>query len=60
MKSFFRYLKHEELNFRTFNSIQDLNLSLFKYIEGFYNKSSFHSANNLLPPDEKGKEYHSG
>ena len=60
MESFFRYLKHEELNRRTFNSIQELNLSLFEYIEGFYNKSRPHSANDFLSPDEKEKEYHGG
>lgn len=58
MESFFRYLKHEELNCRTFNSIQELNLSLFEYVEGFYNKSRPHSANNLLSPDEREKGYY--
>lgn len=57
MVSFFRYLKHVELNRRTFNSIQDLNLSLFEYVEGFYNKARPHSPNGLLSPDEKVKEY---
>ena len=56
MESFFRYLKHEELNRRTFNTMQELNLSLFEYIEGFYNKSRPHSANGLLSPTEKEEE----
>ena len=57
MESFFRYLKHEELNRRTFNNMQELNLSLFEYVEGFYNKSRPHSANNLLSPNEREEEY---
>ena len=53
MESFFRFLKHEELNRRTFNSLQELNLSLFEYVEGFYNKNRPHSANDFLSPNEK-------
>lgn len=52
-ESFFKYLKKEELNRRTFNTINVLNLSLFEYIEGFYNKNRPHSANNFLSPNEK-------
>jgi putative transposase len=57
MESFFKYLKHEELNRRTFNTLQELNLSLFEYIEGFYNKNRPHSANDWLSPDEKEMGY---
>jgi len=52
-ESFFKYLKKEELNRRIFNSINALNLSLFEYIEGFYNKNRPHSANDFLSPIEK-------
>lgn len=52
-ESFFKYLKKEELNRRCFNSLNELNLSLFEYIESFYNKSRPHSANDFLSPDEK-------
>lgn len=52
-ESFFKYLKKEELNRRSFSSIQELNLSLFEYIEGFYNKRRPHYANLLLSPNEK-------
>ena len=31
VESFFKYLKHEELNRRTFNTVHELNLSLFEY-----------------------------
>ena len=57
IESFFKYLKHEELNRRTFNTLQELNLSLFEYIEGFYNKNRPHSANEWLSPNEKEMEY---
>ena len=53
MESFFKFLKHEELNRKTFNSIKELDLALFEYIEGFYNKFRPHSANNYLSPLEK-------
>jgi len=52
-ESFFRYLKKEELYRRTFSSFKDLELSVFEYIEAFYNKRRPHSANNFLSPDEK-------
>ena len=52
-ESFFKYLKKEELNRRTFNDMKGLEQSLFEYIEGFYNRSRPHSANALLSPDEK-------
>lgn len=53
MESFFKYLKKEELNRRTFNSIKELEISLFEYIESFYNKIRPHSHNEYLSPDEK-------
>ena len=53
LESFFKYLKHEELNRISFNSIREVELSLFEYIEGFYNKRRPHSANNWLSPNER-------
>ena len=52
-ESFFKYLKKEDLNRKTFSSIYELNLALFEYIEGFYNSKRPHFANKLLTPDEK-------
>lgn len=52
-ESFFKYLKQEELHRRNFSSLDELNLSLFEYIEGFYNRRRPHSANNFLSPNEK-------
>lgn len=56
-ESFFKYLKHEELNRRSFSSLAELKLSLFEYIEGFYNRNRPHSANHFLSPEEKEMEY---
>ena len=53
VESFFKYLKKEELNRRTFNSINELDLAIFEYIEGFYNPRRPHYANNFLSPTEK-------
>ncbi|MNN65183.1 Integrase core domain protein [compost metagenome] len=36
-ESFFKYLKKEETNRKTYYSLQELQLSVFEYIEGFYN-----------------------
>ena len=52
IESFFKYLKHEELYRKIFNSLMELNLSLFEYIEGFYNTCRPHSYNDFLSPDE--------
>ena len=51
-ESFFKYLKKEETNRKTYFSMQELELSLFAYIEGFYNNARPHSANNGLAPNE--------
>ena len=56
-ESFFRFLKSEELNRKTFYNKAQLELSLFEYIEGFYNSKRPHSANNMLSPNQKEKFY---
>lgn len=48
-ESFFKYLKHEELNRKSFHSIEGLNLSLFEYSH-FYNTQRPHSFNDGLTP----------
>ncbi|MDN6013401.1 MAG: IS3 family transposase, partial [Lactococcus sp.] len=40
-----------------FHNIQEVKLSCFEYIEGFYNNYNPHSANNFLTPNEKDKRY---
>lgn len=52
MECFFKYLKKEEVNRKTYSSFDDLNLCLFKYINGFYNSQRPHSHNNELSPNQ--------
>lgn len=52
MECFFKYLKKEETNRRSYSSFEELNISLFKYINGFYNSIRPHSHNNGLSPND--------
>lgn len=54
---FFKYLKKEENNRRTYNSLQELQLSVFEYIEGYYNSKRPHSSLGMLTPNEKEELY---
>lgn len=48
-EAFFKFLKLEETNRRSYCSFDELQLSVFEYIH-FYNFYRPHSANNLLSP----------
>jgi len=50
MECFFRYLKHEETDRRSYSSPHELQDAVFRYIHGFYNTLRPHSHNNGLPP----------
>lgn len=50
---FFKYLKKEETNQRTYHYLQELQLSVFEYIEGFYNSRRPHGSLGMLTPNEK-------
>lgn len=54
---FFKYLKEQGINRRTFYSMDKVRLSCFEYIEQFYNNYNPHSANNGLTPNQKELEY---
>ncbi|MZZ67244.1 MULTISPECIES: integrase core domain-containing protein, partial [Enterococcus] len=41
-EAFFKYMKKEELNRRSFHSIEEVRLACFAYIEGFYNTKRPH------------------
>lgn len=56
-EAFFKYMKKEELDRRVFKTIQEVTLSSFEYIEGFYNPKRPHSANNMLTPNQKEQNY---
>lgn len=49
MGCFFKYLKKEELNRRSFQTVEQLKQSLVSYIPGFYNSHRPHSHNGLSP-----------
>ena len=52
MECFFKYLKKEETNRRSYHSLSELQLSLFTYIHGFYNSIRPHSHNDGLSPNQ--------
>ena len=54
---FFKYLKKEETDRRNYHSFQELKLSVFEYIEGYYNTKRPHSTLNMLTPDEAENLY---
>ncbi|KXB58498.1 hypothetical protein HMPREF3186_01372 [Gemella haemolysans] len=53
LRAFFKYLKKEECNRKNYHSIGELTLSLFEYIEGFYNLKRPHYSLGLITPNEK-------
>ncbi len=59
MECFFKYLKKEEVERRRYSSLDELKLSLFKYIEGFYNSVRPHSHNGGLSPNEFERRFFS-
>ena len=54
---FFKYLKKEETNRRTYHSLKELQLSVFEYIEGFYNSKRPHGTLGMMTPNEKEELY---
>lgn len=57
-EAFFKYMKKEELDRRTFSSIQEVQLACFEYIESFYNRHRPHSTIRMLTPEEKESFYY--
>lgn len=49
---FFKYLKKEETDRKCYRSMQELQLSIFEYIEGYYNSKRPHGTLNMLTPNE--------
>ena len=58
IESFFKYLKRDELNRRNFNSLEEISLATFSYIEGWYNNRRPHSHNQMLTPNEKEDQFY--
>lgn len=59
-ESFFKYLKKEETNRRSYSSLQDLKISIFEYIEGFYNSKRPHGTIGNLTPNAMEQSYSQG
>ena len=53
MECFFKYLKKEETDRRSYATPDELKTGLFQYIIGFYNSLRPHSANPGLAPDAR-------
>ena len=49
---FFKYLKKEETDRNSYHSLLLLQLSIFEYIEGYYNSKRPHSTLHMLTPNE--------
>lgn len=49
---FFKYLKKEETNRKIYHSLQELQLSIFEYIEGYYNSRRPHTTLGMLTPNQ--------
>ena len=54
---FFKYLKKEETNRRTYRTFDELQLSIFEYIEGYYNSRRPHGSLGYLTPNEMESAY---
>ena len=52
MERFFWSLKHEWTNHAQFHDLEDARLSVFKYIETFYNPTRLHQALGYQTPDQ--------
>lgn len=50
---FFKYIKKQEPNRKTYRSFQALQLSIFAYIEGFYNSKRPNGALGILTPKKR-------
>lgn len=49
---FFKFLKKEETNRKTYHTLQELQLSVFEYIEGLYNSRRPHGTLGMLTPNQ--------
>ena len=52
MERFFWSLKHEWTNHESFHRMEESRLSVFRYIESFYNPRRLHQTLDYLSPDQ--------
>jgi len=58
VERFFWSLKHEWTKFEEFENLDQARMSVFKYIESFYNSVRIHQTLEYQTPDEVEKKYH--
>ena len=58
MERFFWSLKHEWTKHETYDDLEDARLSVFRYIETFYNSVRLHQTLNYLSPDQYEQQHH--
>jgi len=58
VERFFWSLKHEWTKFEEFENLDAARLSVFKYIETFYNSERIHQTLEYQTPDEVERKYH--
>lgn len=58
VERFFWSLKHEWTKFEEFENLDDAKLSVFKYIETFYNSERIHQTLDYQTPNEVERKYH--
>ncbi|MGB3289178.1 MAG: integrase core domain-containing protein [Burkholderiaceae bacterium] len=52
MKSFFKTLKRELINDDTYNDHEQARMSIFRYIETYYNEKRLHSSLGWVSPNQ--------
>ena len=52
VEAFFKFIKAEETNRKNYFTLADLQISLFEYIDGFYDSKRPHSAIHFLSPND--------
>ncbi|WP_283431495.1 integrase core domain-containing protein [Neorhodopirellula lusitana] len=57
MERFFWSLKHEWTKFDSFADIQEARMSVFRYIETFYNSTRIHQTLSYQSPDQFEKQH---
>jgi len=58
VERFFWSLKHEWTKFEEYQTLNDAQLSVFKYIETFYNSERIHQTLDYKTPDEFERNFH--
>ena len=58
VERFFWSLKHEWTKFEEFENLDQARMSVFKYIESFYNSERIHQTLEYQTPDEAERKYH--